>query len=147
MPMWTVVSCVFGRRCLLWPACSLGKTLLAFALINFILQSQTCLLFQLYFWLPTSVFQSPMMKRTSFFAVSSRRSCTQTWITIMLNGLHEKQTKIILPFLRLHPSTAFQTLEYEDQSIPSKGLFPTVVDIMVIWIKLSNSYPFWFTDS
>ena len=33
-----------------------------------------------------------------------------TWITVILNDLHWKQTVIILPFLRLHPSTAFQTL-------------------------------------
>ena len=31
----------------------------------------------------------------------------QTWITVILNGLPWKRTKIILSFLRLHPSTAF----------------------------------------
>ena len=41
-----VVSCVFGRECLLWLVCSLGKTLLAFALFDFVLQGQTCLLLQ-----------------------------------------------------------------------------------------------------
>ena len=30
MPMYSVVSCVVGRTCLLWPVNSLGKTLLAF---------------------------------------------------------------------------------------------------------------------
>ena len=30
-------------------------------------------------WLPTFAFQSPMMKRTSFFGVSSRRSCRSSW--------------------------------------------------------------------
>ena len=44
MSMCRVVSCVVGRGCLLWPVCSLGKTLLAFALLNFVLQGQTCLL-------------------------------------------------------------------------------------------------------
>ena len=34
----------------------------------------------------------------------------QTWITVRLNGLPLKQTEIILLFLRLYPSTAFQTL-------------------------------------
>ena len=59
-----------------------------------------------------------------------------------------KQTKIILLFLRLHPSTAFQTLaDYEDYSIFSKGVLPTVVDItvvdiMVIWIKFAYFHPF-----
>ena len=34
----------------------------------------------------------------------------QTWITVILNSLPWKQTEIIPLFLRLHPSTAFQTL-------------------------------------
>ena len=34
------VPCVCGRGCLLWPVCSLGKTLLAFALLHFVLQGQ-----------------------------------------------------------------------------------------------------------
>ena len=65
------------------------------------------------------------MKRTSFLGVGSRISCrssqncsassallvgAQTWITVLLNGLPQKQTEIILSFLRLHSSTAFQTL-------------------------------------
>ena len=39
-----VFSCVVGTGCLLWPVCSLGKTLLAFALLHSILQGQICLL-------------------------------------------------------------------------------------------------------
>ena len=34
----------------------------------------------------------------------------QTWLTVMLNGFPWKQTEIILSFLRLHLSTAFQVL-------------------------------------
>ena len=34
MPMCRIFSCVVGRGCLLWPACSGGKTLLAFALLH-----------------------------------------------------------------------------------------------------------------
>ena len=41
-----VFSCVVGRGCLLWPVCSLGKTLLAFALLHFVLHGLTCLLLQ-----------------------------------------------------------------------------------------------------
>ena len=46
----TIWWCLFGelsleRECLLWPAGSLDKTLLAFALLNFVLQGQTSLLF------------------------------------------------------------------------------------------------------
>ena len=82
--------------------------------------------------------------------VSSRRSCrssqnhlnsassallvrSQIWITVILNGLPWKRTVIMLLSLRLHPSTAFQTLvDYDGYSISSKGFLPTVVDIMVI---------------
>ena len=39
-------SCVVGRGCLLWPVRSFGKTLLAFALLHFVLQGQICLLLQ-----------------------------------------------------------------------------------------------------
>ena len=38
-----VFSCVVGRGCLLWPVHSLGKTLLAFALLHSIFQGQICL--------------------------------------------------------------------------------------------------------
>ena len=40
------VSCVVGRGCLLSPVSSLGKTLLAFALLHFVLQDQICLSLQ-----------------------------------------------------------------------------------------------------
>ena len=68
-----VFLCV-GRECLLWPLCYLGKTLLAFSLLHSVLQGQICLQV---FWLPTFPFQSipKKMKRTSFWGVSSRRSC------------------------------------------------------------------------
>ena len=46
MSMLRVISCVVGGWCLLWPVRSLGKTLLAFVLLHFVLQAQTCLLFQ-----------------------------------------------------------------------------------------------------
>jgi len=41
-----VFSCVFGKRCFLWPVHPLGKALLAFALLHFLLQGQICLLLQ-----------------------------------------------------------------------------------------------------
>ena len=46
MSMCRVISCVVGREYLLWPVCFLGKILLAFALLSFVLQGQTCLLIQ-----------------------------------------------------------------------------------------------------
>ena len=46
MSICRVFSCVVGRGCLLWPVCSLGKTLLAFALLHSVLQGQIYLLLQ-----------------------------------------------------------------------------------------------------
>ena len=63
---WVVISYVVGRGCLLWPVCSLGKTLLAFALF-FCTLSPNMPVTPCISWLPTFAFQSPMMKRTSVF--------------------------------------------------------------------------------
>ena len=46
MSMCRVAFFVVGRGCLLWPLCSLGKTLLAFALLHFVLHDKICLLLQ-----------------------------------------------------------------------------------------------------
>ena len=119
-------SLVLLEEGICYDQCFLLAKLLAFALLHSVLQGQTCLLLQLSldFLL---LFQSPMMKRTYFFAVISRRSyrysknCStssssallfraQTWITVILNGLPWKWTEIILSLLRLHPRIAFQTL-------------------------------------
>ena len=48
MSMCRIFSCVVGRGCLLWPVHSLGKTLLAFALLHSVLQDQICLLLQVF---------------------------------------------------------------------------------------------------
>ena len=68
MSMCSVISCVVGRECLLWPVCSLGKTLLAFDWLHFVLQGQICLLLQ-YLLTPTFAFQSPRMKKTAFLVL------------------------------------------------------------------------------
>ena len=73
MSMCRVFSCVVGRECLLWPVCSLGRTLLAFALLHSILQPNLPVTPGVS-WLPTFAFQSPIMKRTSFLGVSSKTS-------------------------------------------------------------------------
>ena len=46
MSMCRVFSCVVGRGYLIWPVPSLGNTLLAFDLVHFVFQCQTCLLLQ-----------------------------------------------------------------------------------------------------
>ena len=48
MSMCRVFFCVVGRACLLWPVHSLGRTLLAFALLHSVFQGQICLLLQVF---------------------------------------------------------------------------------------------------
>ena len=117
-------SCVVGRGCLLWPVRSLSKTLLAFALLHFVLQGQICLLLQVsldFLFLHSS----PLWWKQHHFLVLVLEGLVglhrtvqlqllyhcfwaYTWITVMLNCLPWKQ--IILSFLRLYPSTSFWTL-------------------------------------
>ena len=62
------------------------------------------------------------------------------WYWMVCLG-NEKRS--ICHFLRLHPSTVFQTfVDYDGYSMSSKGFLPTVVVIKVIWIKFTHSSPF-----
>ena len=155
-----VISWVVGKGCLLWPACSLDKVLLVFSLLHFVLQGQTCLLFQvtLDFLLLHS---NPLWwKGYLLFGVSSRRSCRShrncqlqlfghqwlghrlglLWYRIVFLG---KKSKSFCCFFWLHLSTRFQTfVDHDGYFISSKTFLPTLVDIMVIWIKFKNSHPF-----
>ena len=74
MSMCRVFSGDGGRGCLLWPVHSLGRTLLAFALLHSVLQGQICLLLQLFldFLLCIPV---PYNEKDIILGVSSRRSC------------------------------------------------------------------------
>ena len=152
--MCRVFSCVFGRGCLLWPVCSLGKTLLAFALLHFVLQGQTCLLFQVISWLPTFAFQSPMKKNTSFWGVSSRRSCRSyesesvielfnfSFFSIISQGIDLDYCDIEWFALETKYCILDSFVDHDGYSISSKGFLPTIVDKMVIWVKFSHSSPF-----
>ena len=75
MSMCRVVSCVFGRGCLLWPAPSLGKTPLVFVLLRFVLQGQTYLSLQVSLDFLLLHSSTLWWKEYLFFGVSSRRSC------------------------------------------------------------------------
>ena len=123
--MCKAVSCVVEKGYLLWPVHSFGRNSVSLCSTSFCSPRPNLPVTLDISWLPTFAFQSPMMNRTSFGGVSSRRSSrssqnwsassasmvgAQTWITVMLNGLPWKWTKIILSFLRLHPSTAIWTL-------------------------------------
>ena len=127
MSICTVFSCFVERGCLQWPVCSFGKTLLAFALLQTVLQGQMCLLLQesLDFLLLHScplrweahlfwvlVLEGLVGLHTTVQLQLLQHYCSghRLWITVILNDLPWNRTEIILSFLRLHPSTAFQTL-------------------------------------
>ena len=66
----------------------------------------------------------------SFFGIDGSIDldyCDVEWLALEMNQNHSS-------FLRLHPSTAFQTLfvDYEGNPVSSMGFLPTVIDIMVI---------------
>ena len=151
MTMW-VFSCVVGRGCLLWPVHSLGKFLLAFDLLHFVLQDQICLLLQvsLDFLLLHS---SPLWWKGCIFWV---------WVLEGLVGLHRTVqlqlfsitgrgivwiTVILRDYSIIFEITSKNCIldsfvDYNGYSISSKGFLPTVVDIMVIWIKFTYCSPF-----
>jgi len=111
-------------------------------------------------WLPTFAFQSPIMKRTSFLVL----------ILEGLVGLHRTtQFQLLQHYLSGHRLglpwywmvclgneqrsfcrfwDCIQVLHFRlfcwlyGYSISSKGFLPTVVDIMVIWVKFTHSSPF-----
>ena len=74
MSMCRVISCVVGRGCLLWPVCSLGKTLLAFALLHSVFQGQICLLLQVFL---TSYFGIPVSYNEVTFFLMLWKCCNQ----------------------------------------------------------------------
>ena len=157
MSMCRVFCCVVGRGCLLWSVRSLGKTLLAFALLPFILQGK----FACYSRdLPTFAFQSPIMKRTSFW-VFVLKGLVDLHRTIQLQLLQHYWLgyrlwllwywMVALETNRDH-SVIFEiaskyciwdsSVDHDGYSTSSKGFLPTVVDIMVIWVKFTHSSPF-----
>ena len=160
MSMYRVFSCVVGRGCLLWPLHSLGKTLLAFALLHSILQGQICLLLQVFLDFLTFAFQSPIMKRTSFLGVSSK-GLVGLHRTVQLQLLQHywQGHRLGLPcywmvclgneqksFCHFEIASKYcisdSFVDCDGYSISSKGFLHTVVDIMVVWVKFTHSSPF-----
>ena len=113
-------------------------------------------------WLPTFEFQSPMMKSTSFLVLVLEGLVSSTLASLALELGH----RLGLPWYwmfaletnRNHPVifeiapkycilVSFVDYDGYSISISFKRFFPTVVHIMIIWIKFSHSISFYFTDS
>ena len=115
-------------------------------------------------WLSTFAFLLPMMKRTSclmlvleilvdlqelfnfsFFDISGLDIdldyCDVEWVALEMNQGHS------IVFETAPKYCISESFIDNEGSSTSKVFFPTTLDIMVFWIKLSHSHPFWSTDS
>ena len=159
MPMCRVFVCVAGSGCFLWPVHGLGKILLAFALLHFVPQGQNCLLLQVFLDFLLLHF-SPIWWKGHLFVVLVLYCLVSLHRTIQLQLLHNYWSGHRLGLLwywvvcfgnRDHSvifeivpknSISDSFVDYDDYSISSKGFFPVVVDIMVIWVKFAHSNTF-----
>ena len=128
--------------------CILLAKLLAIDLIHFVLQGQSRLSLQVS--LDFLLLQSPIMKRTSFGGVSSRRfvglhrtvqlsffsvtgwgrdldNCDIEWLALETNRDHSVLFEIASKYCILD-----SFVNCEVYSISSKGFLPTIVDIIII---------------
>ena len=160
MSMCRVFSCVVGRGCLLIPVCSLCKTVLAFALLNSVLQGQICLLPQVF--LDFLILHSSLLYwKGHLFWVLVLKGLVGLHRTIQLQLLQRYWLghRLGLPWYWMvclgneqrsfcHFWDCIQVLHFRlfcwpyGYSISSEGFLPTVVDIMVIWVKFTHSSPF-----
>ena len=140
--------------------------LLAFSLLHFVLQCQTCLLFQLslnflllhssLLWWKGHLFflvlvledlvrdpvrepvREPVYLR--FFSIRGWGTdldyCVE-WFALETNQDHSVTFEIVPRYC-----ISDSLIDYGSYSISFKGFLPTVVDIMVIWIKFAHSSPF-----
>ena len=158
MSICRIFSCVVGRGCLLWPMCSLGKAV-SLCPVSFCTPRPNLPVTPGTSWLPTFVFQSPIIKGHVF------------WLLVLegLVGLH-RTIQFQLPWhsgwgigldyydiewfaleTNRNHSVIFEIapkycisdsfVDYDGSSISSKEFLPTVVDIMFIWIKFVYSSP------
>ena len=165
MSMCRVFSCVVGRGCLLWPVCSLGKTLLAFALLHSIFQGQICLLLQVFldflllhsnplewkghlFWVSVlkglvGLHRTIQLQLLQCYWLGHRLGLLCYWIVCL--GNEQRLFCCFWDCIQVLCSDSF--VDHDGCSISSDGFLPTVVDIMVIWVKFTHSSPFQFADS
>ena len=162
MSTYRVNSWFVGKGYFLWPVYSFNKTLLAFALLNFVLQGQPCLLTPVISWLYFCI-PIPYGERGVYFLVLALKGLVGlhrtgqlfsffswgidldyhdiVWFALETNQDHSVVFEIEPKYCILDCFVV-----YEGYSILFKWLLPTVTDIMLIWIKFTHSCPFYFTD-
>ena len=149
MSMCRVFSCVVGRGWLLWPVCSLCTTLLAFALLHFVLQGQICLLLQVsldflflhsstlcwkghLFWMLVlenlvGLHRTVQFQLLQHYWSGHRLGLLWYWMVCLRNNRDHSVVLEITPKYFIWDSF----VDYDGYSISSKGFLPTVVDMMV----------------
>ena len=146
MFMCRVVSWAVGKQCLLWPVCSLGKTLLAFALLHFVLEGQTCMLLQVSLdflllhssplWWKGHLFlgvlkglvglhRTIQFQRLQPYWFGHRLRLLWYWMVCLRN--EQRSFCRFWDCIQVLPLDSF--VDYEGHSISSKGFLLTVVDI------------------
>ena len=160
MPMCRIFACVVQRGCLLRSVCSLDKTLLVFALLHFVLQGQTWLLYKVSLDF-TLLRSNPLWWEGHLFLVLVLEGLVGLHRTSTLQFLQHQwlQNRLGLlwywmvcigkkPKSFCHFWGCTQVLhlcsfvDYEGYFISSKEFLPTVLDTMVIWIKFTHSHSF-----
>ena len=160
MSMCRVFFCVVGRGCLLWPVCSLGKTLLAlpcfflYSKAKFSCYSRYLLTF--YFCIPVSynekdifwgvlVLEGPGgLHRTIQLQLLqhywSGHRLGLLWYWMVCPGNEQRSFCLFWDCIQVLLSGLLLTM----MATPffSNGFLPTVVDIMVSWVKFTHSSPF-----
>ena len=159
MSMCRVFSCVVGRGCLLWPVHFLGKTLLVIALLHSAFQGQICLLLQVFldflllhssplywkghlFWVLVlkglvGLHKTIQLQLLQRYWLGHRLGLLWYWMVCLRNRDHSVIFEIASKYCI---SDSF--VDHDGYSISSKEFLPTVVDIMVIWVKFTLSSPF-----
>ena len=148
MSICRVIPCVFGKGCLLWPVCSLDNTLLTFALLRFVLQGQTYLLFGKLLdsccalqplWWKGHLFLVLVLKglidlelvNFSYFDTSGwvidLNYCETEWFVLKMKWDHSVIIDIAPKYFISNTFVIF-----EDYYISSKRFLPMVVDRMII---------------
>ena len=149
MSMYRVFSCVVGRECLLWPVSSFWQKSVRLWPATLCTPRPNLCVTPDISWLPTFALQSPIIKKTSFGGVSSRRSCRPSR-TIQLQLLHYFRLGHRLGLLWywmvcldiVHKYCILDSfVDHDGYSVSSKGFLPTVIDIMIIRVKFTHSSP------
>ena len=158
MSMCRDFSCVDGRRCLLWPVLSFGRTLLASTMLHSVPQGQFCQLLQVF--LDFLLLHSSSIMKGHLFWMLVLKGLVGLHKTIQLQLLQSYWSghRLGLPWyewfalqMNRDYSVIFETaskyhisdsfVDYDGYFISSKGFLPTVVDIMVILVKFTHSSP------